>query len=120
MIDLKPMFTAVRQSADLTRRVQQIHLAHSQKEGKEPVTIADYGSQAILCRAISAAFPDDAVLAEERGSQFVELVPDDQRAEIVRLVARSDRRGRERSPDQKVAGSRTRPRRRTHVGDRPD
>ncbi|MCC6804032.1 MAG: hypothetical protein IT319_14210, partial [Anaerolineae bacterium] len=53
MIDLKPIFAAVRQAADLTRRVQQIHLAHSEKAGKEPVTIADYGSQAILCRAIS-------------------------------------------------------------------
>ncbi len=87
MIDLKPIFAAVRQAADLTRRVQQIHLAHSQKEGKEPVTIADYGSQAILCRAISRAFPDDAVLAEEHGNQFAELLPADQRAGIVRLVS---------------------------------
>lgn len=87
MIELEPIFAAVRQAADLTRRVQQIHLVHSQKEGKEPVTIADYGSQAILCRAISRAFPDDAVLAEEHGSQFSELVTDEQRAEIVRLVS---------------------------------
>jgi 3'(2'), 5'-bisphosphate nucleotidase len=87
LIDLKPIFATVRQAADLTRRVQQIHLAHSQKEGKEPVTIADYGSQAILCRAISQAYPDDAVLAEEHGNQFSELLPDDQRAEIVRLVS---------------------------------
>ena len=87
MIELQPIFSAVRQAADLTRRVQQIHLAHSQKEGREPVTIADYGSQAILCRAISRAFPGDAVLAEEHGSQFTELLPDDQRAEIIRLVS---------------------------------
>ncbi len=86
MIDLQPIFTAVRQAAGLTRRVQEIHLVHSQKDGKEPVTIADYGSQAILCRAISLAFPDDAVLAEENGGQFSELVAADQRAEIVKLV----------------------------------
>lgn len=101
LIDLKPIFAAVRQAADLTRRVQQIHLAHSQKEssvGKEPVTIADYGSQAILCRAISRAYPDDAVLAEEHGNQFTELLPDDQRAEIVRLV--SDVLGEKLSEDQ--------------------
>ncbi len=86
MIDLQPIFKAVRQASGLTRRVQEIHLAHSEKAGKEPVTIADYGSQALLCRAISRDFPDDAVLAEESGSQFSELVADDQRAEIVRLV----------------------------------
>jgi 3'(2'), 5'-bisphosphate nucleotidase len=33
------------------------------------------------------AFPDDAVLAEEHGSQFSELLPDAQRAEIIRLVS---------------------------------
>lgn len=87
MVDLKPIFAAVRQAADLTRRVQQIHLVHSEKAGREPVTIADYGSQAILCRAISIAYPDDAVLAEEHASQFSELLPDAQRAEIVRLVS---------------------------------
>ena len=86
MIDLKPIFAAVRQAADLTRRVQQIHLAHSQKAGREPVTIADYGSQAIICRAISRAYPDDSVLAEEHADQFTTLLPDDQRAEITRLV----------------------------------
>jgi 3'(2'), 5'-bisphosphate nucleotidase len=86
LIDLKPMFAAVRQAADLTRRVQQIHLAHSQKAGREPVTIADYGAQAILCRALSLAFPDDAVMAEEHADQFTALLPDDQRAEITRLV----------------------------------
>ncbi len=120
MIDLKPIFAAVRQAADLTRRVQQIHLAHSQKEGKEPVTIADYGSQAILCRAISRAYPDDAVLAEEHGSQFGELLPDDQRAEIVRLVA--DVIGEEVSEDQ-VKGWLDHGRDRdcrAHLGDRPD
>ncbi len=90
MIDLQPIFTAVRQAADLTRRVQQTHLAHSQKDTGdhvEPVTIADYGSQAILCRAIANAFPDDAVLAEEHANQFGELLSNDQRAEIVQLIS---------------------------------
>jgi 3'(2'), 5'-bisphosphate nucleotidase len=87
LIELQPIFLAVRQAAGLTRRVQQLHLVNSQKEGKEPVTIADYGSQALLCRAISRAYPEDAVLAEEHGSQFSDLLPDDQRAEIVRLVS---------------------------------
>ncbi len=120
MIDLQPIFTAVRQAAGLTRRVQEIHLAHSQKDGKEPVTIADYGSQAILCRAISRDFPDDAVLAEEHGSQFSELVADDQRAEIVRLVGEILGEPVSEADVIRLARSRARARRRTDVGDRPD
>lgn len=30
-----------------------------------PVTLADFGSQAVICRAISEAFPDDQIVAEE-------------------------------------------------------
>ncbi len=86
MIDLKPILAAARQAADLTRRVQQLHLTNSDKGENDPVTIADYGSQAILCRAIAAAYPHDAVLAEEQGSQFASLVSDTQRATVVKLV----------------------------------
>jgi 3'(2'), 5'-bisphosphate nucleotidase len=85
-IDLHPIFQAVRQAVSLCRRVQEMHLVSSEKAGREPVTIADYGSQAVLCRAISLAFPDDAIIAEEQGGQFVELVSDDERAEVLRLL----------------------------------
>ncbi|MBN1830680.1 MAG: 3'(2'),5'-bisphosphate nucleotidase [Deltaproteobacteria bacterium] len=30
-----------------------------------PVTLADFGSQAVICRAIAEAFPDDQIVAEE-------------------------------------------------------
>jgi 3'(2'), 5'-bisphosphate nucleotidase len=86
MLDLTPIQQAVRQAASLCAQVQCIHLAHSDKGKDDPVTIADYGSQAILCRAIRRAFPEDAVLAEEQGSQFVELVPEAQRARILHLL----------------------------------
>ncbi|MFN8528460.1 MAG: inositol monophosphatase family protein [Anaerolineae bacterium] len=87
MIDLKPILAAARQAADLTRRVQQLHLNSSDKgTGSDPVTIADYGSQAILLRAIGLAYPDDGVLAEETGAQFLSLVDTAQRAAIVQLV----------------------------------
>jgi 3'(2'), 5'-bisphosphate nucleotidase len=86
MIDFQPIFQAVRQAVLLCRRVQEMHLMTSEKAGHEPVTLADYGSQAILCRAISLLYPEDAVLAEEQGGQFVELVPEDGKREIVRLV----------------------------------
>ncbi|NDJ62057.1 MAG: 3'(2'),5'-bisphosphate nucleotidase [Chloroflexi bacterium] len=86
MLDMTPILTAVRQAATLTRRVQAEYLERSDKAGREPVTIADYGSQAILLRAISQIFPDDAVLAEEQGQQFMTLVGDEQRATVVQLV----------------------------------
>ncbi len=80
------VINAVRLAAELCRRVQQTHVIHSEKPGKEPVTIADYGSQAILCRAISLAYPNDAILAEEQSAQFLEGVAEPQRAEVVKLV----------------------------------
>jgi len=85
-IDLQPIFQAVRQAARLCQIVQEHHLVSSEKGGHEPVTIADYGSQAILGRAISISFPGDAVIAEENGGQFMELVADAERAEVVRLL----------------------------------
>ena len=35
------------------------------KRDKSPVTVADFGSQAVICRALGIAFPDDPVIAEE-------------------------------------------------------
>jgi 3'(2'), 5'-bisphosphate nucleotidase len=35
------------------------------KNDASPVTVADFGSQALLCRALEKAFPDDPVIAEE-------------------------------------------------------
>lgn len=87
MLDLEPIFQGVRQAATLCRQVQQAHIVRSDKAGFEPVTIADYGSQAIICRAIGYAFPGDAILAEEQGSQFVSLVGDAQREHIIQLVS---------------------------------
>ncbi len=86
MPNLEPILEAVRQAAELTRQVQRIHVVHSEKPGREPVTIADYGSQAILCRAISRAYPDDAILAEEQSEQFLQGVAAAQREQIVGLV----------------------------------
>jgi 3'(2'), 5'-bisphosphate nucleotidase len=35
------------------------------KSDRTPVTIADYGSQAIICKFIKEAFPRDTIVAEE-------------------------------------------------------
>lgn len=85
--DLQPIMKAVRQAASLCTEVQTNYLSRKEKTGREPVTIADYGSQAIICRAISLAFPDDAIIAEEHANQFIQVVPEHQREQIVALVS---------------------------------
>jgi 3'(2'), 5'-bisphosphate nucleotidase len=35
------------------------------KKDKSPVTVADFGSQAVICKALAEAFPDDPIIAEE-------------------------------------------------------
>lgn len=86
-MNLEPIFEAVRRAAVLCHEVQRHYLVENSKAEKEPVTIADYGSQALICEAISRAFPNDCVLAEESGQQFLSLVDDDQRRQIVQLIS---------------------------------
>src|SRR5690625_1385137 len=38
------------------------------KDDESPVTVADFGSQAIICRIIREAFPEDRIVAEEDSS----------------------------------------------------
>jgi HAL2 family 3'(2'),5'-bisphosphate nucleotidase len=85
-LELSPIFEAVRQAAHLCYEVQQRHIVRSDKAGSEPVTIADYGSQAIICRALWEHYPDDGVMSEEWGDQFMTLVEPEQRQEITNLV----------------------------------
>lgn len=59
-----------------------------EKAGREPVTIADYGAQAIVLHHVSEQFPDDGTLAEERADDFLRLTDDDAKASVVRHVSR--------------------------------
>ena len=87
MLDLQPIRAAMRQAADLTRRVQAQHLdGAAHKDGHEPVTLADYGAQAVLGRALLHAYPDDGVYSEESAAQFLELVAPERRAVISALA----------------------------------
>jgi 3'(2'), 5'-bisphosphate nucleotidase len=85
MLILEPVLQAARQAAALTTLVRQQGFESVDKAG-EPVTIADYGSQALLCRALARAFPDDGVLAEEGAAQFMTLLTDAQRGQVAGLV----------------------------------
>lgn len=48
------------------------------KADDSPVTVADFASQAIICRRLSESFPDDAIVAEEDSAALRE--PDNQTA----------------------------------------
>jgi 3'(2'), 5'-bisphosphate nucleotidase len=57
---------AVRQAARLCRAVSaEISPDVLAKKDNSPVTVADFGSQALICRALAEAFPNDPVIAEE-------------------------------------------------------
>ena len=61
-------FEAVQAAAELCESVRDEKGEVLQKDDRTPVTVADFGSQALICRALLAAFPDDPVIAEEDSS----------------------------------------------------
>ena len=65
--------TAVREAAWLCRAVQLgITPEVMAKKDRSPVTVADFGSQALICRRLHEAFPNDPVIAEEDSSALSE------------------------------------------------
>lgn len=57
---------AVTLAAQLCQQVRRtIQPEAIEKRDRSPVTIADFGSQAIICKQLTAAFPQDAIVAEE-------------------------------------------------------
>jgi 3'(2'), 5'-bisphosphate nucleotidase len=71
----------------LCRTVQRDFIASVDKGVDDPVTLADYGSQAILARALAAHFPVDGVIAEEHGDQFQSGLNAELRGRVVELVS---------------------------------
>ncbi|MGG6238249.1 3'(2'),5'-bisphosphate nucleotidase [Nodosilinea sp. AN01ver1] len=69
----KVAIEAVRQAATLCEAVRLEMVPEAiEKQDKSPVTVADYGSQAIICRALATAFPQDAVVGEEDAATLSE------------------------------------------------
>ena len=82
---------AARDAARLTLAVRDAMLDNSgtdtmEKDGREPVTVADYGAQAVILRRIALAFPDDASRAEEAAAEFAALGDDAQRNAVLHHV----------------------------------
>lgn len=62
---------AVRSAARLCRTVRARPGFESlDKKDRTPVTVADYGSQALVCKALSDAFPEIPIVAEEGADEL--------------------------------------------------
>ncbi|HSB04762.1 MAG TPA: 3'(2'),5'-bisphosphate nucleotidase [Thermodesulfobacteriota bacterium] len=63
---------AVRKASELSQRVRRALGVEESllKSDRSPVTIADFGSQAILCKMIKEKFPRDAIVAEENSEEI--------------------------------------------------
>ncbi|MBE0565101.1 MAG: 3'(2'),5'-bisphosphate nucleotidase [Krumholzibacteria bacterium] len=71
--ELDTALAAVREAGLLCREVQAaIDPGAMRKKDRSPVTVADYGSQALVCRALGAAFAHDPVIAEEDSAELRE------------------------------------------------
>lgn len=81
-----PIIEAVRLACELCRRVQASNAGYHSKSDASPVTLADYGAQALLCRTLLQHFPDDAVVAEEGADTFEQTVGPEEGARILALL----------------------------------
>ncbi len=79
----KTALRAVATASHLLKGIQNDLKRSIQKEDKTPVTVADFGSQAVICKIISEAFPEDSIVAEEDSKELSKP----EHAEILSQVA---------------------------------
>ncbi len=74
-------------AAKLCEKVRTEKVPESiEKSDKSPVTVADFGSQAVICRAIAAAFPNDLVIGEENAAELRQPTMANQLAQVTSYV----------------------------------
>ena len=56
------------------------------KQDRSPVTIADFGSQALICRALATAFPQDPVIGEEDAAELRQPAMAEMLAQVTQQV----------------------------------
>jgi len=90
---------AVERAARLCRRVRESLVSDEtlSKTDRSPVTIADFGSQAVVNLALAAAFPADGIVAEEESGVLRKADNAALREKVMQCVweARPDLAGRE-------------------------
>ncbi|MFP4228240.1 MAG: 3'(2'),5'-bisphosphate nucleotidase [Salinivenus sp.] len=78
---------AVRAAATLCQAVRDTMDGDVlEKKDRSPVTVADFGSQALICHALQDAFPNDPVIAEEDSSALRADDNSDVRTKVVDQV----------------------------------
>jgi len=83
--EMDTALAAVRRAGLLCREVQaEIDPGALAKDDKSPVTVADFGSQAIICQALGEVFTSDPVIGEEDAAVLQEP---DNAAMLERVVA---------------------------------
>lgn len=69
--ELQLAVQAVRTAAAVCRGVQQsITQDVLEKKDRSPVTVADFASQAVVCRALAGKFPEAMIIAEEDSAEL--------------------------------------------------
>jgi len=71
-LEVKTALRAMTMASGLCQRIRS-DLADKEsiiKSDRSPVTIADYGSQAIICKFLKGAFPADTIVAEEDSNEL--------------------------------------------------
>jgi 3'(2'), 5'-bisphosphate nucleotidase len=82
--ELETGLAAVREASAICRRVQhEIAGSSLEKDDKSPVTIADFASQALVCRILREAFPGDPIIGEETAA---DLMSDERRPFLDKVV----------------------------------
>ncbi len=88
--ELAVAVAAVREAAALCETVRREMVTPAlTKEDRSPVTVADFGAQALVCRALLAAFPDDPVVGEEDAAALRSDAEAAARSAVAGFVARS-------------------------------
>ena len=92
--ELRVALEAAREAAALCQDVR-LEMASSgspsqalTKEDHSPVTVADFGSQALVCRRIAESFPDDSIVAEEDATELREPANRETGERVASYVAR--------------------------------
>src|SRR5262249_17263124 len=82
---------AVCEAARLCRAVRAAIAPEAlAKKDQSPVTVADFGSQALICRTLAEAFPDDPVIAEEDADELRQPQNAPLLAEVLRHIRAVD------------------------------
>ncbi|MFP4254312.1 MAG: 3'(2'),5'-bisphosphate nucleotidase [Halothece sp.] len=84
--ELQVGIEAVLSAAKLCQAVRSEIPDQMEKEDRSPVTVADFGSQAIICRALAQAFPNDPVVGEEDATALSSPEMSEQLAQVTEYV----------------------------------